>query len=126
MKQGGRQGPPRTYREVRAPRNSARHLDRDRQGKKGQKPQNNDLITTRRKREKNGKKDEKLLSLTYRPKGPKEREKMTKTVFNMLFLFVALLVSWNLQDNGQHTAGALLLLVSLVLAFVLQIEKGTK
>ncbi len=84
------------------------------------------MITTRRKREKNGKKDEKLLSLTYRPKGPKEREKMTKTVFNMLFLFVALLVSWNLQDNGQHTAGALLLLVSLVLAFVLQIEKGTK
>jgi hypothetical protein len=84
------------------------------------------LITTRRKREKNGKKDEKLLSLTYRPKGPKEREKMTKTVFNMLFLFVALLVSWNLQDNGQHTAGALLLLVSLALAFVLQMEEGKK
>jgi hypothetical protein len=51
---------------------------------------------------------------------------MTKTVFNMVFLFVALLVAWDLQDNGQHTAGALLLLVSLVLAFVLQIEKGTK
>jgi hypothetical protein len=35
------------------------------------------LITTRRKTEKNAKKDEKLLSLTYRPKGPNEREKMT-------------------------------------------------
>jgi hypothetical protein len=44
----------------------------------------------------------------------------------MVFLFVALLVAWDLQDNGQHTAGALLLLVSLVLAFVLQIEKGKK
>ena len=51
---------------------------------------------------------------------------MTKTVFNMVFLFVALLVAWNLQDNGQQTAGAALLLVSLVLAFVLQMEEGKK
>jgi hypothetical protein len=51
---------------------------------------------------------------------------MTKTVFNMVFLFVALLVAWDLQDNGQHTAAALLFLVSLALAFVLQIEKGKK
>jgi len=55
-----------------------------------------------------------------------EREKMTKLVINMAFLFGVLLVAWQLQDNGQHTAGALLLLVSLALAFVLQIEKGTK
>jgi phosphotransferase system glucose/maltose/N-acetylglucosamine-specific IIC component len=84
------------------------------------------LITTRRKTKKNGKKGKKLLFWTYRPKGPNEREKMTKTVFNMLFLFVALLVAWNLQDNGQQTAGAALLLVSLVLAFVLQMEEGKK
>jgi hypothetical protein len=51
---------------------------------------------------------------------------MTRAVFNIVFLFVALLVAWNLQDNGQHTAGALLLLVSLVLAFVLQLEEGKK
>jgi hypothetical protein len=51
---------------------------------------------------------------------------MTKLVLNMVFLFVVLLVAWNLQDNGQHQAGALLLLVALALAFVLQIEKGTK
>lgn len=44
----------------------------------------------------------------------------------MVFLFVALLVAWDLQDNGQQTAGALLLLVSLALAFVLQIEEGKK
>jgi hypothetical protein len=74
---GRKTKPPRTYREVRAPRNSARHLDRARQGKKGQKRQNNDLITTRRKTEKNTKKGKKLLFWTYRPKGPNEREKMT-------------------------------------------------
>jgi endo-alpha-1,4-polygalactosaminidase (GH114 family) len=34
------------------------------------------LITTRRKTEKNTKKGKNLLALTYRPKGPKEREKM--------------------------------------------------
>ena len=84
------------------------------------------MITTRRKTEKNAKKGKKLLSLTYRPKGPEDREKMTKTVFNMVFLFVALLVAWNLQDNGQQTAGAALLLVSLVLAFVLQMEGADK
>ena len=44
----------------------------------------------------------------------------------MVFLFVALLVAWNLQDNGQQTAGAALLLVSLALAFVLQMEEGKK
>jgi hypothetical protein len=84
------------------------------------------LITTRRKTEKNAKKGKKLLSLTYRPKGPKEREKMTKFILNMVFLFGALLVCWNLQDNGQNTAAALLLVVSLALAFVLQIEEGKK
>jgi hypothetical protein len=51
---------------------------------------------------------------------------MTKLLLNMVFLFAVLLVAWQLQDNGEHTAGALLLLVSLALAFVLQIEKGTK
>jgi phosphotransferase system glucose/maltose/N-acetylglucosamine-specific IIC component len=84
------------------------------------------LITTRRKTEKNTKKGKNLLLFTYRPKGPKEREKMTKTVFNMVFLFVSLLVAWNLQDNGQQTAGAALLLVSLALAFVIQMEEGKK
>jgi hypothetical protein len=34
------------------------------------------LITTRRKTEKKRKKGKKLVSLTYRPKGPNEREKM--------------------------------------------------
>ena len=51
---------------------------------------------------------------------------MTKTVFNMVFLFGALLVAWELQDNGQQIAGAALLLVSLALAFVLQMEEGKK
>jgi len=44
----------------------------------------------------------------------------------MVFLFGALLVSWELQDNGQQIAGAALLLVSLALAFVLQMEEGKK
>lgn len=44
----------------------------------------------------------------------------------MVFLFGALMVAWQLQDSGQKTAAALLFLVSLALAFVLQIEKGTK
>jgi hypothetical protein len=78
------------------------------------------------KTEKTTKKGKKRVSLTYSPKGPEEREKMTKLVLNMVFLFGVLLLAWQLQDNGQHTAGALLLLVSLALAFVLQIEKGTK
>jgi hypothetical protein len=51
---------------------------------------------------------------------------MTKTILNMVFLFAVLLVCWNLQDSGQNTAAALLLLVSMALAFVIQIEKGTK
>jgi hypothetical protein len=76
------------------------------------------------KTEKTTKKGKKTVSLTYRPKGPEEREKMTKLVINMVFLFGVLLLAWQLQDNGQHTAGALLLLVALALAFVLQIEKG--
>ena len=44
----------------------------------------------------------------------------------MVFLFGVLLVAWQLQDSGQQTAAALLLLVSLVLAFVLQMEEGKK
>jgi hypothetical protein len=44
----------------------------------------------------------------------------------MVFLTGVLLVAWQLQDNGQHTAGALLLLVSLALAFVLQMEGADK
>jgi hypothetical protein len=51
---------------------------------------------------------------------------MTKFMLNMVFVFGALLVAWDLQDNGQQTAGAVLLLVSLALAFVLQIEAGKK
>jgi hypothetical protein len=42
-------------------------------------------------------------------------------IFSMLFLFAVLLVSWNLQDAGQQFAGALLLVLSLALAFVLQV-----
>jgi predicted membrane chloride channel (bestrophin family) len=51
---------------------------------------------------------------------------MTKLLLNMVFLFGVLLVAWNLQDSGQPLAGAFLLLVSIALAFVLQVEKGTK
>ena len=51
---------------------------------------------------------------------------MKKLLLNMVFLFCVLLVVWNLQDNGQQTAGALLLLVSLALAFVLQMEGADK
>ena len=47
-----------------------------------------------------------------------------KLTLNMMFLFLILLVAWDLQDKGQPMAGALLLIVSLVLAFVLQIEKN--
>jgi hypothetical protein len=42
----------------------------------------------------------------------------------MVFLFLILLVSWNLQDNGQHLAGALLLVVSLALSFLVQIQNN--
>ena len=44
-----------------------------------------------------------------------------KMTLSMVFLFCVLLVSWNLQDAGQQFAGALLLVVSLALAFVLQV-----
>ena len=45
-----------------------------------------------------------------------------KMTLSMVFLFCVLLVSWNLQDAGQQFAGALLLVVSLALAFVLQVR----
>ena len=44
-----------------------------------------------------------------------------KMTLSMVFLFCVLLVSWNLQDAGQQFEGALLLVVSLALAFVLQV-----
>lgn len=44
-----------------------------------------------------------------------------KMTLSMVFLFCVLLVCWNLQDAGQQFAGALLLVVSLALAFVLQV-----
>jgi hypothetical protein len=44
-----------------------------------------------------------------------------RELFSMLFLFAVLLVCWNLQDAGQQLAGALLLVVSLALCFVLQV-----
>jgi hypothetical protein len=47
-----------------------------------------------------------------------------KLALNMVFLFLILLVAWNLQDNGQPMAGALLLVVSLALSFLIQIEKN--
>jgi hypothetical protein len=47
-----------------------------------------------------------------------------KLALNMVFLFLILLVAWNLQDNGQPMAGALLLVVSLALSFLIQLEKN--
>jgi hypothetical protein len=47
-----------------------------------------------------------------------------KLSLNMVFLFCILLVAWNLQDNGQGMAGALLVIVSLALSFLIQIEKN--
>jgi hypothetical protein len=44
-----------------------------------------------------------------------------REVLSMVFLFSVLLVCWNLQDAGQQLAGALLLVVSLALCFVLQV-----
>ena len=44
-----------------------------------------------------------------------------KMSLSMVFLFCVLLVSWSLQDAGQQFAGALLLVVSLALCFVLQV-----
>ena len=46
---------------------------------------------------------------------------MVKMILSMVFLFGVLLIAWNLQDAGQQLAGALLLVVSLGLAFVLQV-----
>lgn len=51
---------------------------------------------------------------------------MTKLVLNMFFLFGVLSLCWELQDKGEHLAAAALLLVSLALAFLIQIEKGAK
>jgi hypothetical protein len=42
----------------------------------------------------------------------------------MVFLSCILLVAWHLQDNGQGMAGALLVIVSLALSFLIQIEKN--
>ncbi len=47
-----------------------------------------------------------------------------KLILNMVFLFCILLVAWNLQDSGQPMEGALLLVVSLALSFLIQIEKN--
>ena len=47
-----------------------------------------------------------------------------RLILNMVFMFCILLVAWDLQDNGQGMAGALLLIVSLVLSFLIQIEKN--
>jgi hypothetical protein len=44
-----------------------------------------------------------------------------KMILSMVFLFAVLLVCWNLQDAGQQLAGALLLVVSFALCFVLQV-----
>jgi hypothetical protein len=44
-----------------------------------------------------------------------------REVLSMVFLFAVLLVCWSLQDAGQQFAGALLLVVSLALVFVLQV-----
>jgi hypothetical protein len=44
-----------------------------------------------------------------------------REVLSMVFLFSVLLVCWGLQDAGQQFEGALLLVVSLALAFVLQV-----
>lgn len=44
-----------------------------------------------------------------------------KMILSMAFLFFVLTIAWNLQDAGQQFAGALLLVVSLALAFVLQV-----
>ena len=44
-----------------------------------------------------------------------------RELLSMVFLFSVLLVCWSLQDAGQELAGALLLVVSLALCFVLQV-----
>jgi hypothetical protein len=80
--------------------------------KQGQKQLYNGLITTRRKTEKNTKKGKNLLPLTYRPKGPNEREKMTKQ--NRLTVKLAILttlgigLTFFLGNNAMtNTNGAL-------------------
>ena len=45
-----------------------------------------------------------------------------KMILSMVFLFGVLLIAWNLQDAGQQLAGAVLMVVSLAFAFVLQLE----
>jgi hypothetical protein len=45
-----------------------------------------------------------------------------KMILTMVFLFGVLLIAWNLQDAGQQFAGAVLMVVSLAFAFVLQLE----
>ena len=42
-------------------------------------------------------------------------------ILSMVFLFSVLLVCWDLQDAGQQLAGAVLMVVSLAFAFVLQL-----
>ena len=49
-----------------------------------------------------------------------------KLSLNMVFLFCILLVAWNLQDSGQAIAGALLLVVSLALSFLIQVENNNE
>jgi hypothetical protein len=44
-----------------------------------------------------------------------------RELFSMVFLFAVLLVCWDLQDAGQQLAGAVLVVVSLALVFVLQV-----
>lgn len=49
---------------------------------------------------------------------------MTKIILNMVFLFGALMVAYELQDNGQDMAATLLFIFSLALAFVIQVGKN--
>jgi hypothetical protein len=44
-----------------------------------------------------------------------------RELFSMVFLFAVLLVCWSLQDAGQQLAGAVLMVISLALVFVLQV-----
>jgi hypothetical protein len=44
-----------------------------------------------------------------------------KMILSMVFLFSVLLVCWGLQDAGQQLAGAVLMVISLALVFVLQV-----
>jgi len=51
---------------------------------------------------------------------------MAKLVINMALLFGALLVAWELQDNGQPIIAAALLILALKLAFIFQVGKAAK